>query len=140
MCREKGLLLDDFFIFYPQTSYKNYLNLINKSNIILDSLNWSGLNTSLEAINLDKPIITLPSNFMRGRHTYGILKILKLDELICNSKKEYVDLAIKLSENFSFRENTIQKIKKNKRLVFNNKKTINFLENFLNIFVTSPYI
>ena len=52
----------------------NYLDLIANSDIILDSLDWSGLNTSLEAISLDKPIITLPSNFMRGRHSYGVLK------------------------------------------------------------------
>ena len=130
LCKENGLPLDDFFVFYPQTSYQNYLSLIDKSDVILDSLDWSGLNTSLEAISLDKPIITLPSNFMRGRHTYGILKILKLNELICSSKKEYVDLAVKLSKNPSFRDNVIEKIKTNKKLVFSNYKVIKFLEGF----------
>jgi predicted O-linked N-acetylglucosamine transferase (SPINDLY family) len=133
MCKKNALLLDNFFVFYPQTSYQNYLNLISKSDVILDSLEWSGLNTSLEAISLDKPIITLPSNFMRSRHTYGILKILKLDELICNSKKEYVDLAVKMSVNSSFRDNNIEKIKINKKLVFNNHKVIKFLDNFFEL-------
>jgi predicted O-linked N-acetylglucosamine transferase (SPINDLY family) len=131
MCKENGLLLNDFFVFYPQTSYQSYLNLISKSDIILDSLDWSGLNTSLEAISLDKPIITLPTNFMRGRHTYGILKILKLDELICSSKKEYVDLAVKLSKNPSFLDNAMKKIKINKKLVFGNYRVIEYLEDFL---------
>ena len=99
MCKQNNLLLDDFFVFYPQTSHQNYLNLITKSDVVLDSLSWSGLNTSLEAISLNKPIITLPSDLMRSRHTFGVLKILKLEELICKSKKEYVDLAVKLSKN-----------------------------------------
>jgi len=129
-CKQNGLSLDDFFVFYPQSSYQNYLNLINESDIILDSLDWSGLNTSLEAISLNKPIITLPSNFMRGRHTYAILKILKLDELICNSKKNYINLAAKLSENSDFRVNIVKKIKENKKLIFGNNKTIKFLEDF----------
>jgi len=128
--KDKGLIFKDFFIFYPQTSYENYINLIYKSDIVLDSLDWSGLNTSLEAINLDKPIITLPSNFMRGRHTSGVLKILKIDELICSSKKEYIDLAVKLSTDLEFKEKIVKKININKKLLFDNYKTIEFLENF----------
>ena len=73
-----NLILDDYFNFFPQTNYQSYLQLINKADIILDSLNWSGLNTSIDALNLNKPVITLPSNLMRGRHSYGILKILKM--------------------------------------------------------------
>ena len=130
ICGENNLSLDNFFSFYPQAPYQNYLDLIANSDIILDSLDWSGLNTSLEAISLDKPIITLPSNFMRGRHSYGVLKNLKIDELICHSKKEFVDLAIKLSRDLDFRDQIIKKIKKNKKLIFNNSKIIKFLEDF----------
>jgi len=131
MCKQNNLFIDDFFVFYTQMSYQSYLSLIANSDIILDSLDWSGLNTSLEAVSLDKPIVTLPSNFMRGRHTYGILKILKMDELICGSKKEYVNLAVKLSKNPNFRNSIIRKIKMNKKLVFNNYKTVKFLEDFI---------
>ena len=130
MCSDKGLSLKDYFTFYPQSTYKNYLDLIIKSDVILDSLEWSGLNTSLEAISLNKPIITLPSKQMRSRHTYGVLKILNIDELICASKKDYVDLAVKLSTNSMFYENISKKIKINKKLLFNNFKTIEFLEDF----------
>lgn len=131
MCKENDLFFDDFFVFYPQMSYQSYLRLISQSDIILDSLDWSGFNTSLDALSLDKPIVTLPSNFMRGRHTYGILKILKMDELICYSKEEYVDLSVKLSANSNFYDNIKGKIKMNKKLVFNNHKTIESLEFFL---------
>jgi len=131
LCNEQGVNLDEFFTFYPQMTFKNYLNLIENSDIILDSIGWSGLNTSLEAISLNKPIVTLPSNFMRGRHTFGILKVLKIDELICNSKEEYVSLASKLSKNLVLREEISKKIKVNKKLLFNNPKPVKFLEKFL---------
>ena len=130
ICQKNNLCLEDFFVFHPETAYQKYLDLINKADIILDSFDWSGLNTSLDAICLNKPLITFPSNFMRGRHSYGILKILKIDELICSSKKEYIDLAVKLSKNFDFRESVLKKIKENKKLIFNNYKAINSLENF----------
>ena len=131
LCKKNNLYLDDYFYFFPQTNYQKYLNIINKSDIILDSLDWSGFNTSLDALSLDKPIITLPSNFMRGRHTYGILKNIKIDELICNSKSEYIDLSVKLSTNINFRDKIIEKIKMNKKLIFNNLKTTKFIEDFL---------
>jgi len=131
ICKENNLILDDYFNFFPQTNYQNYLQLINKADIILDSMDWSGLNTSIDALNLNKPVITLPSNLMRGRHTYGILKVLKIDELIANSKKEYVDLALKLSKDFDFRKDIVDKVKGNKKMLFNNHKTIEYLENFL---------
>ena len=133
LCKKNNLYLDDYFYFFPQTNYQKYLNIINKSDIILDSLDWSGFNTSLDALSLDKPIITLPSNFMRGRHTYGILKNIKIDELICNSNSEYIDLAVKLSTNINFRDKIIEKIKMNKKLIFNNHKTTKFIEDFLKI-------
>ena len=131
LCKKNNISLDNFFYFYPQMPYHNYLDLISRSDIILDSLDWSGFNTSLDAISLNKPIVTLPSNFMRGRHTYAILKTLKIDELISNSKKNYVDLAYKLSTDFIFLNNVIEKIKKNKKLLFNNLQSTKSLENFL---------
>ena len=131
ICKENNLLLDDYFNFFPQTNYQSYLQLINKADIILDSLDWSGLNTSIDALNLNKPVITFPSNLMRGRHSYGILKILKINELITNSKKEYVDLALKLSTDFNLYKSIVDKIKTNKKILFNNHKTTEYLENFL---------
>ena len=106
------------------------MSLINNSDAILDSLDWSGFNTSLDALTLDKPIITLPSKYMRGRHTYAILKILKLEELICSSKNEYVNLSIKLSSEPNFYDSVKKKIKLNKELLFNNYNTIKSLEDF----------
>ena len=106
------------------------MNIISRSDIILDSLDWSGFNTTLDALTLDKPIVTLPSNFLRSRHSYGILKSLRIDELICRSKKDYVDLAVKLSKDFNFRDNIIERIKMNKKLIFNNYETVKFLEDF----------
>ena len=109
---------------------QSYLNLIDKADIILDSLEWSGLNTSLEAVSFDKPIITLPSKFMRSKHTSAVLKILKIDELICSNKRDYVDMAVKLSINSIFYEDISKKIKMNKKSLFNNYKPIKFLEDF----------
>ena len=65
---------------------------------------------------------------MRGRHTYGILKTIGVGETIATSKKEYVEIAVKLANNINFRDSIVSKIKKNKQKLYNDEKPIRFLE------------
>jgi protein O-GlcNAc transferase len=68
---------------------------------------------------------------MRGRHTYGILKFLELEETIANSKQNYVDIAVKLAKDLNFRNLVIKKIKTNKKKLFSDRDSIKFFENLL---------
>ena len=68
---------------------------------------------------------------MRGRHTYGILKILDVEETIANSKNDYIDIAVKLAENINFRSDIINKIKTNKHKLYNDNKPIKYLEDII---------
>jgi predicted O-linked N-acetylglucosamine transferase (SPINDLY family) len=116
-------------LFHDKVSNKKFLELVNSSDIILDSLKWSGGISSLEAIYLNKPIVTLPSELLQSRHTYGILKILEINELIANNKENYISIAVELAKNLTFREFVINKIKENKKKIFNIEK--NHIENYL---------
>ena len=122
------LSFNEYSIFHPRCAKDEYLGLIEQSDIILDSLNWSGGNTSLEAISLNKPIVTCPSEFMRGRHTYSILRKLNIEETIASSKEKYVEIAVRLAKDKDFRNSIINKIVKNKKKLFNDDKPIRFLE------------
>ena len=123
-----NLSFDEHFIFHPRCTSNEFLGLIEQSDIILDSLNWSGGSTSLEAISLNKPIVTCPSEFMRGRVTYSFFKKLNIEETIASSKENYVEIAVKLSKDNEFRNSIINKIGKNKNKLFNDDKPIRFLE------------
>ena len=126
--QKNNLSFNEYSIFYPRCEKDEYLSLIKQSDIILDSLNWSGGNTSLEAISLNKPIVTCPSEFIRGRHTYSILKKLNIEETIASSKEKYVEIAVRLAEDKDFRNSIINKIIKNKKELFNDDKPIKFFE------------
>ena len=128
---KEGYDYQRYFYFHPKCNQDEFFGLIKESDIILDSINWSGGNTSLEAISLNKPIVTMPTNFMRGRHTYGILKILDIENTIAYSKEEYVKISIKLALDKNFRNSIINKIKKNKNIIFNDNNPIKFLEEFI---------
>ena len=129
--QNNNLSFNEYSTFYLRCAKDEYLGLIEQSDIILDSLNWSGGNTNLEAISLNKPIVTCPSGFMRGRHTYSMLKILDIEETIATSKKEYIEIAVKLAGDINFRNSIVNKIKKHKNKLFNDDKPVRFLENVI---------
>ncbi len=129
--QKEGYAFEKYSYFHPRCNQEEFFGLIEESDIILDSFNWSGGNTSLEAISLNKPIVTCPSAFMRGRHTYGILKILDIEETIASSKKKYIEIAAKLAGDINFRNSIVNKIKNHKNKLFNDDKPVRFLEDVI---------
>ncbi len=110
----------DRVIFLNGSKIKFYDELVNHK-VILDTIGWSGGNTSVEALYFNKPIVTLKGNSLRANHTFAMLKQIKLDVLIANDYKEYLYLANKLIENKDFFNSIVKKIKDNKHLIFNKK-------------------
>ena len=129
--QNEGYSFEKFSYFHPKCSQEEFFGLVEASDIILDTFNWSGGNTSLEAISLNKPIVTCPSKFMRGRHTYSILKILGIEETIASSKKKYTEIAVKLASDITFRNSIVNKIKKHKNILFNDQKPVRSLEDVI---------
>ena len=67
---------------------------------------------------------------MDGRYTYSILKFLNLEQTIPSSKKEYVEIALKLATDKNIRDIISNKIKINKNALYNDETPIRFLEKF----------
>ena len=128
---KNNLNFEKNIIFHKRLSQSDFFKLINKSDIILDSLNWSGNVTTHQAIYLNKPVITLPGKYMRSRHTFALLSYIKLNETIAKTKKDYINIAYNLSENFDYRKKIIRKIKLNKIKLFNDIAPVKSLEKFL---------
>ena len=89
--------------FVPRVSASNYIRLMSEMDVILDPIGWTGGNTSLQAIELGKPIVTFPGEFMRGRHTHAMLRMMGLDNHSSSSLGAYVDRAISLGSDRSLR-------------------------------------
>src|SRR5262249_32461009 len=57
--------------FVPRQDRAGFLGLTGMLDVSLDPLHFGGGNTSFEAFALGIPIVTLPSEFLRGRITYA---------------------------------------------------------------------
>ncbi|MBL1211012.1 MAG: glycosyltransferase, partial [Geminocystis sp. GBBB08] len=88
--------IDNYCIFLSNLTHDDYLNLNLVSDVFLDTFSWSGGNTTLEAIACNLPVVTCPGELMRGRHSYGILKMLGVTETIASCEEEYIEIAVRL--------------------------------------------
>ena len=73
--------------------------LLSVCDVMLDTLHWSGGNTSLDALAAGLPIVTCPGPFLRGRQSAAMLRTLGLERLIANTPAQAVALAIDVARN-----------------------------------------
>jgi protein O-GlcNAc transferase len=125
------LKADDHVVFLPRLSASEYYTINYLSDVFLDSIGWSGCNSTLEAIAHDLPIVTLPGGLMRGRHSAAILTMMGTTDTIASTLDEYIDLSIRLGLNPEWRKQISGKIVSNKQLAYRDKTCITALEDFL---------
>jgi protein O-GlcNAc transferase len=126
-----GLDSQHYCVFLPRLSWQEYLNVNLVSDIFLDTLSWSGGNTTLEAIACGLPIVTCPGEFMRGRHAYAMLKTLGVTETIATSETEYVEIAVRLGLDPVWRGTIVDTMQTAQPQLYTDQKCIQALESFL---------
>jgi predicted O-linked N-acetylglucosamine transferase (SPINDLY family) len=109
----------------------SFISLFGQIDLNLDSLGWSGCNTSLRAMMMGCPTITYASELMRGRHTTAILKLLELSNCVAASPIEYINLCLELCNNPQQLLKIKRHILSNYTRLFNDDSCIKALDNFL---------
>jgi CRISPR-associated protein Csy1 len=85
--------------FLPRLAPGDFRRALATADVMVDTVRWSGGNTSLDALACGVPIVTLPGRFMRARQSAAMLRTLGLGELVAGSPEAYVDLAIDLARD-----------------------------------------
>jgi predicted O-linked N-acetylglucosamine transferase (SPINDLY family) len=125
-----GMNSEDYCVFLPFLNHQDYLILNKLSDVFLDTFVFSGGNTSLAAIACDLPMVTCPGQFMRGRMSYAMLKMLGLGELIAKNESEYIEIATRLGLDSNWRSQIREYLRKHHDLVFEEKACVIGLEAF----------
>jgi predicted O-linked N-acetylglucosamine transferase (SPINDLY family) len=127
----KNLNAAQFTHFIPWQKTEAFYGLMQKADVFLDTIGFSGFNTAIQAIECGLPIVTREGLFMRGRLASGILKRIGLTELIANNEESYVDLVVKLVRDRAYRQAIQEKIISNRSILFDDLTPIRALEEFL---------
>jgi len=98
---------------------------------MLDTLRWSGGNTSLDAIASGLPIVTLPGAYMRGRQSAGMLETMGLRELVASDAEDYVRKAAAVATDAVYRGELSRKMAAARDRVFDDAAPTAALAEFL---------
>ncbi|MFO1311888.1 MAG: tetratricopeptide repeat protein [Burkholderiales bacterium] len=117
--------------FIPQRSHEAFLAVNASCDVMLDTLRWSGGNTSLDAIASALPIVTLPGSFMRGRQSAGMLRTMGLDELVAGDADDYVRKAAAVATDRAYRGDLSRRIADARGRIFDDASPVAALAEFL---------
>jgi protein O-GlcNAc transferase len=135
--RSRGLIADDRVRFLPALSADQFAAVAALADICLDSIEWSGCNSSLEVLAHGTPIVTYRSSFMRGRHTAAILEEIGGDELVTKTLEDYVQTAINLASDLEMRERVSSKIRENLPRLYHDTASTKQLEMLMRSWVAA---
>ena len=90
--------------YLPMQAYAAYLRILQFSEVVLDSAPFNGYNTTLDALAMGTPVVTLAGTIMRDRFGFGLYQAIGMTKLVARDETEYVELAVRLATDQAFRE------------------------------------
>ena len=127
----RGMLLEDRAIFLRYMTHGEYLRVNRLCDVMLDTRHWSGGNTSLDALAMGLPVVTLPGTLMRGRQSLAMLGIVGAPDLVASDAGDYAEKAVRLATDRDAREDASRRILAGLPALFERDEPIRALEAFL---------
>jgi len=91
-------------VFMPRADrFETYLQRLQACEVVLDPVHYCGGNTSLDALSAGALLVTLPSGYNRGRHTYGFFRKMRFMETVADTPGQYVDIAVRIATDGAHR-------------------------------------
>lgn len=125
-----GLKSDDYCVFLPGQDWDRYTSLLAIADVFLDTLSFSGGHTTFDAIARNLPVVTCPGEVMRGRQSYGALKLLGVTETIAQTEAEYVEIAAQLGLEPDWKQAIAQRMNDRHQYLFDDTACVAGLEQF----------
>jgi CRISPR-associated protein Csy1 len=113
-----GVSVAERLIVLPPFAHDDYLRINLACDAMVDTLHWSGGNTSIDALACGLPIVTLPGDYMRGRQSAAMLRIAGAPELIARDRDDYLRIANRLVDDAPWRERVAAAIRDGRGALF----------------------
>ena len=122
-------------VFIPFQPISDYLSLIAAADVLLDPLHFGGVNSSYDGFSLNKPIVTLPSRFQRGRYTLACYKKMGVSACVASDPQQYIDIAVALGTDAAFRSEVVEKIRRASPVLFEDMEAVREHERIFSMLV-----
>ncbi len=117
-------------VFIDRLSGEDFLHLLSVADALLDVPQYSGGNTTLEAFSLGTPVITWPGPILKERVTAAFYDYIGVTDLIADGSQAYVDIAFRLANDRTWREEMKAKILDHCKKLYGDTGAVGELESF----------
>ena len=126
-----GVAAREQMLVLPALPHDDYLRVNIACDAMLDTLHWSGGNTSLDALACGLPVVTLPGAFMRGRQSAAMLRIVGAEALVAADHDDYVRIASRLAGDAAWRDQQARGIRDGSGALFNRREPVQAFSDLL---------
>ncbi len=109
----------------------DFIRVVETADVVLDSFHFGIGTTGIPICAVGTPIVTNPSEYMRGRDGLFYCTVLDLLECVAVDTDGYAAKAVSIATNPSERERIKQKMLANNHVLYDNEKVIQDLSDFL---------
>lgn len=92
-----GFRPERHLVLHPWAGPAEFAGWLERADLMLDTLGFSGFNTVMQALGRGLPVVTLRGRFLRGRLGSGILEAIGASELVAADPAAYVEIAADLA-------------------------------------------
>jgi predicted O-linked N-acetylglucosamine transferase (SPINDLY family) len=117
--------------FIPRLSHERFLELVRVADVMLDPIHFGGGSTTMQALSFGTPVVTLPSEFLRGRISYACYRHMGTEALVAKDIKDYCRIAVELGQNPELRIATRRELQEKSSVLYSNPKVVTECEEFL---------
>jgi predicted O-linked N-acetylglucosamine transferase (SPINDLY family) len=116
--------------FVPHQKLDDFLHLVALADVVLDPFHFGGGSSTYETFALGTPIVTWPSEFMRGRAAYACYRKMGLPDCVASDADDYVDRAVRLGTDRAYRDRIRAKILAAAAVLFEDQEAVRQIERF----------
>jgi predicted O-linked N-acetylglucosamine transferase (SPINDLY family) len=126
-----GLNVMDHVRFIRWLEFPEFHGLLRQADVMLDTIGFSGYNTAVQAIECGLPLVTREGRFLRGRLASGVLRRIGLQELIVQTKTDYVNLVVRLATDHDYQVHIRHEIEQRSSVLFDDQSAMGPFQDFL---------
>jgi predicted O-linked N-acetylglucosamine transferase (SPINDLY family) len=104
--------------FLPRLNFDDYCSLTAIADVLLDPIHYGGGMTLYDWASFNKPLVTWPSKFLRGRYAVGFYAKMGIDSCMVKSLDDYVDIAVAIGTDALYRSGIEAEIRAASDVIF----------------------
>jgi protein O-GlcNAc transferase len=122
--------LDQRTVFLPRMNFPRFLELLAMADVVLDTVHFNGMNSSLECFAVGTPIVTLPTALQRGRHTRAMYAKMQIFDCVATDADDYIDIAVRIGTDRGCARSLRERIRSRNHVLFEDPRVVREFERF----------